>query len=184
MYANHKEEAIHHNDLAVEKHATGHAKNFGDAPVQKFGLQTDKPTQFFCWNGLDKHAQAQVHTAYAPAPGSSHLLIAPVTIWDMGALHTVWCFFRFPPCLISRQRMRHHCAEKALSLVRSCECRTRSSLGTGDSMCRQCMVCLFSCGSSLVYAGSSARCVRVVPGWLHDPGSCSCCVLGDSAFSQ
>ena len=60
MYANRKETAIDKTDPSVEKHATGHAKNFNEAPVQKFGVQADKPVQFRCWNGLDKHAQAQV----------------------------------------------------------------------------------------------------------------------------
>uniref|UniRef100_A0A7S4CRQ1 EF-hand domain-containing protein n=1 Tax=Eutreptiella gymnastica TaxID=73025 RepID=A0A7S4CRQ1_9EUGL len=59
MYANRKETAIDKTDPSVEKHATGHAKNFNEAPVQKFGVQADKPVQFRCWNGLDKHAQAQ-----------------------------------------------------------------------------------------------------------------------------
>lgn len=58
-HVNHNEAKIDKTNKAVEKSATGHAKNFGDAPVQKFGLQGDKPIAFFCWNGLDKHAQGQ-----------------------------------------------------------------------------------------------------------------------------
>lgn len=44
----------------VEVHASGHAKNFNEAPVQKFGTQAERPVQFYCWNGLDKHAGPQV----------------------------------------------------------------------------------------------------------------------------
>eukprot|EP00669_Euglena_mutabilis_P007838 TRINITY_DN3032_c0_g1_i1.p2 TRINITY_DN3032_c0_g1~~TRINITY_DN3032_c0_g1_i1.p2 ORF type:complete len:257 (+),score=70.15 TRINITY_DN3032_c0_g1_i1:31-771(+) len=40
----------------AKTHATGHARNFGDAPVQKFGLQVEAPRHVLCWNGLDKHA--------------------------------------------------------------------------------------------------------------------------------
>ena len=43
MYANRNEEAIMKDDPNVQKKGTGHAKNFGDAPVQKFGLQVVCP---------------------------------------------------------------------------------------------------------------------------------------------
>lgn len=58
MHANHQEQAIKHDDTTDRK-AISHAKNFGDAPVQKFGLQVDKPVKITCWNGLDKHATGQ-----------------------------------------------------------------------------------------------------------------------------
>lgn len=58
MYAQHDEQAVVPPSEA-EQHATFHAKGFGEAPVQKFGLQVDKPVKFMCWNGLDKHAVGQ-----------------------------------------------------------------------------------------------------------------------------
>mmetsp|Transcript_131791 Transcript_131791/g.185930 ORF Transcript_131791/g.185930 Transcript_131791/m.185930 type:complete len:152 (-) Transcript_131791:82-537(-) len=59
MYANHNEQAADHTNAQVQGKASGHAKNFSDAPVQKFGMQVDKPVTFTCWNGLDKHAVGQ-----------------------------------------------------------------------------------------------------------------------------
>eukprot|EP01004_Peranema_trichophorum_P010493 NODE_9293_length_604_cov_45.889813_g8660_i0.p1 GENE.NODE_9293_length_604_cov_45.889813_g8660_i0~~NODE_9293_length_604_cov_45.889813_g8660_i0.p1 ORF type:complete len:159 (-),score=36.40 NODE_9293_length_604_cov_45.889813_g8660_i0:127-573(-) len=59
MYANRNEQAIDTTNEQVQKHATGHAKNFSEAPIQKFGVQAERPTKFTCWNGLDKHATGQ-----------------------------------------------------------------------------------------------------------------------------
>jgi len=58
MYAEHNEQAIVHED-GTDRKATSHAKNFSEAPIQKFGLQVDKPVKITLWHGLDKHAQGQ-----------------------------------------------------------------------------------------------------------------------------
>lgn len=57
MYANKQREGI--SQAAKEGAGSNHAKNFGEAPVQKFGLQTAKPKKFTCWNGVDKWATGQ-----------------------------------------------------------------------------------------------------------------------------
>ena len=74
MYAQRNEQPIYKVNEKVEKHATFHAKNFSDSPVQKYGVQIDRPTRFTCWNGLDKHAQP--HTIFATNVRTMDQLIA------------------------------------------------------------------------------------------------------------
>ena len=59
MYALRNAQAIDKTNPFVEKKGTGHARNFNEAPIEKYGLQADKPAKFRCWNGLDKHAEPQ-----------------------------------------------------------------------------------------------------------------------------
>eukprot|EP01084_Bolivina_argentea_P112614 200839_1 len=58
MYANRNAEAIKASPQAETK-GTGHAKNFSDAPVQKFGAQYEKPGKIVAWHALEKHAQGK-----------------------------------------------------------------------------------------------------------------------------
>eukprot|EP01001_Neometanema_parovale_P012036 NODE_8298_length_710_cov_135.473595_g8044_i0.p1 GENE.NODE_8298_length_710_cov_135.473595_g8044_i0~~NODE_8298_length_710_cov_135.473595_g8044_i0.p1 ORF type:complete len:152 (+),score=46.21 NODE_8298_length_710_cov_135.473595_g8044_i0:74-529(+) len=58
-HVNHNEAKVVKENDTVDKHAGCHAKGFSEAPVQKFGLQVEKPSKIVLWNGLDKHAQGQ-----------------------------------------------------------------------------------------------------------------------------